>query len=92
MVGKAHPEENQRRMAAVKNFGQEFDPRKSEIMEDQSTKMLDDSAESRKTRKSDALPIREILEELFDWCKVRFPKSRITVTETHGQIPSSLRD
>jgi hypothetical protein len=50
-------------------------------MEERNKAILEESAESRKTRKSDALPMREILEELFVWCETRFPELRITAVE-----------
>jgi hypothetical protein len=47
------------------------------IMENRITN-LEELAESRKPRKSEALPMREILAELFDWCQARFPEFCVT--------------
>jgi hypothetical protein len=49
-----------------------------EIMENRISTILEESAES---RKSDALPMSEILEELFIWCQARFPELTIAATE-----------
>jgi hypothetical protein len=48
------------------------------------TTILDGPTENRKTRTGDALPMREILDELFDWCRARFPELTITAMETQG--------
>jgi hypothetical protein len=50
-------------------------------MEDRIKTILEESSESRKTRKSEPLPMREILEELFVWCQARFPEFGITAVE-----------
>jgi hypothetical protein len=47
-------------------------------MENRINTIHEESAESRKSRKSEALPMREILEELFDWCQARFPEFCVT--------------
>jgi hypothetical protein len=55
-----------------------------EIMENRITTILEESAESQNARKSDALPMHEILEELFVWCQARFPEFGITTVEMQG--------
>jgi hypothetical protein len=34
------------------------------------------------TQKPNCFPMREILEELFNWCQTRFPQFRIIAVET----------
>jgi hypothetical protein len=48
------------------------------------TTILDGSTDTRRARTADALPMREILDELFDWCRARFPELTITALETQG--------
>jgi hypothetical protein len=52
------------------------------IMENRTATNQKELTESRKTRKAEALPMREILEELFVWCQARFPEFRIEAVKT----------
>ena len=56
-------------------------------MEDRTKTTLQESSESRKTRKSGPLPMREILEELFVWWQARFPEFQIAVVEMPMNAP-----
>jgi hypothetical protein len=54
------------------------------IMENRINTILEESAESRKTRKSEPLPMRDILEELLVWCQARFPEFNVAAVEMQG--------
>lgn len=54
------------------------------IMENRIKNFLEEPTKIQKARKSEAVPMREILEELFVWCQGRFPELKISTVEMQG--------